>query len=136
MSADHDRDERRAGPIVAAGTGLLLLACCALPLLLCCGLPLIAAGGALAGVGGLLGIPGSSVPGSPSRWPSRPGCSSGYGGGTEAAGLAAAKILRLLIGTGSSIGSSHHRQRGHLGIPRPFQVSTRPATQRTDAKSP
>ena len=58
------------------------------------------------------------------------------GGGTEAAGLAAAKILRLLIGTGSSIGSSHHRQRGHLGIPRPFQVSTRPATQRTDAKSP
>ena len=55
MSADHDRDERRAGPIVAAGTGLLLLACCALPLLLCCGLPLIAAGGALAGVGGLLG---------------------------------------------------------------------------------
>ncbi len=57
MSADHDRDERRAGPIVAAGTGLLLLACCALPLLLCCGLPLIAAGGALAGVGGLLGNP-------------------------------------------------------------------------------
>lgn len=49
MSADHDRDERRAGPIVAAGTGLLLLACC--------GLPLIAAGGALAGVGGLLGNP-------------------------------------------------------------------------------
>ena len=42
ISADHDRDERRAGPIVAAGTGLLLLACCALPLLLCCGLPLIA----------------------------------------------------------------------------------------------
>ena len=43
-SADQDRDERRAGPVVAAGTGLLLLACCALPLLLCCGLPLIAAG--------------------------------------------------------------------------------------------
>ncbi len=56
-SADQDRDERRAGPVVAAGTGLLLLACCALPLLLCCGLPLIAAGGALAGVGGLLGNP-------------------------------------------------------------------------------
>ena len=56
-SADQDRDERRAGPVAAAGTGLLLLACCALPLLLCCGLPLIAAGGALAGVGGLLGNP-------------------------------------------------------------------------------
>ena len=42
MSADQDRDEWRAGPVVAAVTGLLLLACCALPSLLCCGLPLIA----------------------------------------------------------------------------------------------
>ena len=57
MSADQDRDEWRAGPVVAAVTGLLLLACCALPSLLCCGLPFIAAGGALAGVGGLLGNP-------------------------------------------------------------------------------
>ena len=63
MSADHDRDERRAGPVVAAGTGLLLLACCALPSLLCCGLPFIAAGGALAGVGGLLGNPWIIGPG-------------------------------------------------------------------------
>jgi len=46
MSADQDRDEGRAGPVVATGTGLLLLACCALPSLLCCGLPFIAAGGA------------------------------------------------------------------------------------------
>ncbi|MGW4859370.1 hypothetical protein [Kocuria palustris] len=32
--------------------------------------------------------------------------------------------------------SRYLRQRGHFGIPLPFQVSTRPADQRTDAKSP
>lgn len=57
MSADKDRDSRRAGPVVAAGGGLLLLGCCAVPLQLCCGLPLLAAGGALANVGGFLGNP-------------------------------------------------------------------------------
>ena len=57
MSGDKDHDSHRAGVLVGAGTGLLLLACCALPLLICCGLPLLAAGGALAGIGGFLGNP-------------------------------------------------------------------------------
>ena len=57
MSGDKGHDSHRAGVLVGAGTGLLLLACCALPLLICCGLPLLAAGGALAGIGGFLGNP-------------------------------------------------------------------------------
>ena len=48
MSGDKDHDSHRAGVLVGAGTGLLLLARCALPLLICCGLPLLAAGGAYA----------------------------------------------------------------------------------------
>lgn len=33
----------------------------------------------------------------------------------------------------SGIVLTYFRQRGHFGSPRPFQVSTRPATQRADA---
>ena len=32
--------------------------------------------------------------------------------------------------------SDHLRHVGHFGIPRPFQVSTRPTTHRTDANRP
>ena len=34
MSGDKGHDSHRAGVLVGAGTGLLLLACCALPLLI------------------------------------------------------------------------------------------------------
>lgn len=49
MRSDHDTRRSSGGLLVAAGAGLLMVVCYALPLLV--------AGGALAGVGGVLGSP-------------------------------------------------------------------------------